>query len=713
MLLKSWRVKKLIAHRQRRSLEDLEDAQESYLANKKPLISTPRRLSWLSQNPYPEGSLLRRVDSSTTTQTKPLPLTIDTNYSSTSSLCSCECETKSFPDGCSLSKTSKPPVGVLYLPPGSPTQSGDAKAWQLIFSEPVSRASTSDISIAETKISSEINARLSAFDLLQALSIEPMNTDKTPTQGTRYVEELEMDDLLADVDQLIRETDEAFRAIGTALADPNAATQGWYNTPEPTTIIAHTPTIHPGALKNNTFRTSASTIQSPLSRSVAVSKNKNKRRKISPFSKKRKTNILSHAVKSAPLPPASTLSRWNLTDVTATMVDMFNGKMFRPEVDEMLTPGRMLRLKQELRTENERRVSIESFKSEEAECSTPTEPFHLEGLVSRIEMLRKESSCPIPPQPPPALSKSKRSVTLKGTLETAMEIHELQFPIPPQQPSTQKQSHSYSNSHIPQLPTIPEVSPLSFPLTPIEGSFQSPKQKSKLPPTLTHFHPQNFIDLPSTSFTLTSPIFRHGPIRLHHERFFALNRAQKSNYSLMDEVEGDGEEGNLDWTAFQVAILGTMDDGWENNEEVVKWDEKVCQDLSIFWTDLGFHDEHLGRMTKKEDLDSELEALEVNIGLDGPRINPARENLRIDNRRFKKAHDYESMMQGLQISEQGVGGSQYRYNMPPSPVVNLEGAANTRIADGDVVVPMRFNLEHDLGEFLNWEAMHSVCTPTP
>ncbi|KAH6664060.1 hypothetical protein B0J14DRAFT_552286 [Halenospora varia] len=521
-----------------------------------------------------------------------------------------------------------------------------------------------------------------------------------------------MDDLSADVDQLIRETDEAFRAVGTALADAKAATQGWYDTPEPPTIITRTPTIPRGVLKKS-FRTSVPAVKSPLSRSVSVSKNMNKRTKMSSFSKKRKTNILSWALKSVPPPLSNTPSRWALTDVTTNMVDVFSGKIFRTEVDEMLTPSRMLRLKQELRIENERRASIESFKSEATDGSTPTEPFHLEGLVSRIEMLGKKSPYPIPVLAPPALPKPKGSVPFEDKPETAMQIDDLQFPSPPQQLSaSRQQQRNRSNSRVPQLPTIPEVSPLSISLNPIQKSLLPSNSKSKRkpksslsPPTPTHFHPQNFIDLSSTPFTLTSPLFRHGPIRLDRECFYALNRARKSDSSLTNEDEGEGEEETFDWTAFQMAILGTMDDEFDEDEDEVEWDEKVREDLFTFWSDLRFNNEDLGRMTKKKDLNLDNEVTKIDIGLDDPRINLTHENLRSDNWRFNdQGQDYETMMQGLRISEQVVEAPvQYRYSMPPSPLVDLGvlRVRGMRNGDVDVVIPMGFNLGHDLGGFLN------------
>lgn len=152
-----------------------------------------------------------------------------------------------------------------------------------------------------------------------------------------------------------------------------------------------------------------------------------------------------------------------------------------------------------------------------------------------------------------------------------------------------------------------------------------------------------------------------------------------------------------------MAILGTMDDEFDEDEDEVEWDEKVREDLFTFWSDLRFNNEDLGRMTKKEDLNLDNEVREIDIGLDDPRINLTHENLRSDNWRFNdQGQDYETMMQGLRISEQVVEAPvQYGHSTPSSPLVDLGGAASARNADGDVdvVIPMGFNLGHDLGIF--------------
>ncbi|PSS08610.1 hypothetical protein M430DRAFT_61775, partial [Amorphotheca resinae ATCC 22711] len=87
------------------------------------------------------------------------------------------------------------------------------------------------------------------------------------------------------------------------------------------------------------------------------------------------------------------------------------------------------------------------------------------------------------------------------------------------------------------------------------------------------------IALSSTPFTLTSPLFRHGPIRLEQ---------RKKKSSLEKEA--------LDWTAFQIAILGTTDEDHEGSDEA-QLDEAELDDITLWFSDFGFG---VGRLVKEK-----------------------------------------------------------------------------------------------------------------
>ncbi|TVY84959.1 hypothetical protein LSUE1_G002717 [Lachnellula suecica] len=574
------RLKQFIAHRRRNSFDESDDViDEERSTGRKTSTNTPRRLSWLSQSPSTELATLRRASSTITTRSRPLPPVSSSASSSASSLCSCDCDPDPVSNGHSLSRPQPAPPSpeILYLPSLSSTKTvGDARAWRLIFSEPSSPSSPSGVPDRDLKDLSFANARVSTFDLLEALSMAP-DEDRTPTQSARNSEEADMD-ISHDVSQLIRETDEAFQAVGTALEDAKAATQGWYDTPQP----SQTPRVlsRPLILLKKNARSPVSLSKSPLARSVSVAKRKK------PI-QKRKMNVLSRALKPSPPPPANTPARWTLTDVTANVVDVFSGKMFRIEVDEMLTPGRLAKIKEENRIEVERKTSNESAQSTGTDGSTPTEPFHLESLSSRIDA-RLEQKPPSPDPAPPSPVSPEETESTSGKIANvrftgtstpprtskSMIIDDLTFPSPP------RQTRSRSNSRAaPLLPTIPEVSPLT--MMPIRVPTLSSKLPSvRLQPTESH------VLLPSTPFTLTSPNFRHGAIRV-----------ERTNKTAQVMSVGP-EESALDWTAFQMAISGTMDDMGTTHDADDEWeaDEAEIDDIMRWWDGFGFHG--FGRMVQ-------------------------------------------------------------------------------------------------------------------
>ena len=245
--------------------------------------------------------------------------------------------------------------------------------------------------------SSTTVAEGSTFDLLEALAIDPLDNNNTPTQSIKYTDEHEMGEISDNVEQLIRETDEAFKAVGTALADAKAVTSGWYDD-EDSMSLKRSFSVARGVLRKGP--------RSPMSRSMSITKPKKR-----PI--KRRTNLFGKAPPTVPPPPTNTPSRWTLTDVTSNVVDVFSGKIFRTEVDEMLTPDRMQQIKNDMRLEIERRASVESTRSVETAGSTPTEPFHLESLNSRIKAAEGKFPFPSPVLPPPAVPKSRRRIPSK------------------------------------------------------------------------------------------------------------------------------------------------------------------------------------------------------------------------------------------------------------------------------------------------------------
>jgi hypothetical protein len=90
-----------------------------------------------------------------------------------------------------------------------------------------------------------------------------------------------------------------------------------------------------------------------------------------------------------------------------------------------------------------------------------------------------------------------------------------------------------------------------------------------------------YITFPSTPFSLTSPLFRHGPIRVYRRR---------KCLSLKEEA--------VDWTSFQAAMLGIKDDNDDNNRDEAdcRLGEEELSDITSWFSELGLA---VGRMVKE------------------------------------------------------------------------------------------------------------------
>ncbi|KAJ5037408.1 uncharacterized protein L3040_007583 [Drepanopeziza brunnea f. sp. 'multigermtubi'] len=582
------RIKKFICQKDRmekpRSDFDNDDFTDNGLSP-----NTTQRLSWLSQTSSAETPLeVRRASSNITTRSNHFTPSSKTAHSSASSLCSCDCEANPASIEHSLFGVDPlpPHPEILYLPPlPSGHTTGDAKTWSLIFQEPSRRPLTkSELRFGRRTTSAAKFGPGSPFDVSGVLSADLLDDDKTPTQSLRYTGsdmENPPESVADSVEQLIRETDMAFQAVGTALADARAATEEWDKTGSP--LAPRSSSVARGLSKRQP-RPVISPLKTPVTRAMSVSRGKRSR-----FSRRKATFF----GKSNPRGPASsqnTPARWTLTDATTNMADLFSGKMFRTEVDEMLTPGRIQQLKD--KHESERKISIESAHSYETDSSTPTETFHVESLSSRITAAQQEYR-PVPSSvlPPPAVPRRGPRVSVQllpprsaimgkqnifSSSRDGMIFSDLPFPQhPPPIPTRAPRRSSASTRATPLLPTISEISPLHLPPKQFSFSASSAEWSQPSSPALT---PPTHIILPSTHYTLTSPLFRHGPIRL--ERLIRDRRASCPD----DAAEA------LDWTAFQMAISGTMQDGTHDTRDDSEWeaDEAEIDGIVDWYRGFGF-----------------------------------------------------------------------------------------------------------------------------
>jgi hypothetical protein len=476
------------------------------------------------------------------------------------------------------------------------------------------------------------------FDLMEALAIDPTDNDKAPTQSIQDEEDADADNNSLNVERLIRETAQAFEAVGRTLADAKAAT-----------TVTKTVLNPRGVSKNRT--------RSPISKSMSISK---ERRRIVD---NKRSHLFSRALGPGSSPTTDGSSRWTMmTDVTANMAEVFSGKMFRMEVDELLTPSRMQQLN-EVKTESEPRTSSDSTFSNETDANTPTDPFHLESLLSRSSTANPPPS-PSPVLPPPAVPKAKeplKEIKTKSAgranvvvKDTSMTFEDLHFPAPPRQ---------FRPSRAPSLlPTIPEVPPLI--LTPQHNSNEEISRIAQRQSEEAH----DYVSLSGTSFTLTCPLFQHGPIRMKRKPTAPL-------------------EEPLDWTAFQMAISGTMDERDEERDEVAEWnlDEAVLDDIVSWFSDLRIG---MGRIVKETP-----KRKRVKVYMKDGNMQKRSWRGTIGQALTIKGGLQESRVMGVKIAEDD--------SLPPSPMLNLTSPIPSK-----EVVPMGHNLEHDLGDFLSWETQH-------
>ncbi|SPO02134.1 uncharacterized protein DNG_04807 [Cephalotrichum gorgonifer] len=294
--------------------------------------------------------------------------------------------------------------------------------------------------------------------------------------------------------------------------------------------------------------------------------------------------------------------RWTFTE---NVTELFTGQLFkRMEAEETITPEQVdeFRRRRESaegekeetlgESEAERLLEEERKEREEEERwleglraaewprrendgdETPQEPFYLDHLSSAIEAMLASTAATSTPGVPAEESgfggaiQRDFSVSRKPMRKASLRKRPLRLPpstplpaipsipVPPRNPARQ-------GCRAP-MPTIPEVR-----VTPAGNP-----HPTLSPISLKATEDEDFVFLQSTPCTLTMPSFRHGPVRI-----------AKSDLGPVIDVDD-----TLDWTAFQMAILGAGDffcdspvfcSGSGSEEEEVVGLEAWCGDLEL------------------------------------------------------------------------------------------------------------------------------------
>ncbi|KAI4864989.1 hypothetical protein F4820DRAFT_312295 [Hypoxylon rubiginosum] len=567
----------------------------------------------------------------------------------------------------------------------------------------------------------------SNVDLIEALSLQTGNKESPTKRHLRRQDSLSS--LTDNIQQLIQEADEAFRAVGSALADVQISENQFKEsqfkelprlpTPDPSPILKPAPLISqnrmptpqpPALALTPSIRLPRRSIPATSSIKRKKSKKSKKVKPVKPMKPYRKPAIPKSAAKSGP--------RWTLSD---NVTDLFSGKFFHKiEVDEMLSPSQVeaYRLRRMSIMQSEK--STETLDTESSD--TPVEPFHLDDLPSRIGSagvnVNEDASTektPIAPTFEPvvrqdfALEERKEendAVELSAASsqmdigEAPMQYKNATFPTPPLRHAARFAARSQRTA----LPSIPESSVASAP-----PKVDLPGQNFEGSRNIVAN--SNYVFLQSAPCSITSPRFRHGPIRL-------------AKSDLIPDMKVGADEG-LDWTAFQMAISGGAGDWLSESDDTIRRKEAEEVDELVDWFgSLNFkstgglvtQDFEMPSPTSTTSGEDYSDVSYTEIERDNP-YSPHHQWQRLRRKAAAEGRQLDLDMSGLELDTSKMRfddeGKEYDCresyaSLPQSPMLDLRVI---RTPDGDDmdVVPMGYNLGHDLGDFLKWEAEHAYA----
>ncbi|EPE30723.1 hypothetical protein GLAREA_03690 [Glarea lozoyensis ATCC 20868] len=610
----------------------------------------------------------------------------------------------------------------------------------------------------------EEDTRVSILGLREGIT-RRLEETVVPQNSAR--QSLKMRMLLEDVEELIQVTDAALKEVEVALADAKAAPKLWRPTTPPIDISqgeGSSQRVLPAAAQSSLAIPEVAA-QKPLKatqtlrRSTALSSKHHSKKSIEKKQKK-ESSVLKNLQRSRARSSERRLSKWTLTEFTTSIADAFKlkglGKKYRGiEGEKTLTPERIKEIRQAAVSKDTARNSADSTRSNSsARSDTPTDPFHLEELASRLDanLERRTSESRQQKLYSDIQSLIDELEVVRGPDEaTPTEDHELLLPLTTEAPllpaHLRTNIHKESNSMNMVLPTIGELSPFNFSTTrfPYGTPSQSPtvatgsgaaskfiNKKTPLPQ-----NDQKNTYLPSTLYTRLSPQFLQGPIQISNSSIKA-RRLEKSYSPLHTMWE---QEEPVDWNAFQMATLGNS---LPANESKSEEDEDTKEDLCEWWEALAVGPP--GKLVKGQDKDKPEAKSSASSGiLEVDEI--ARGDMDKDAKQraeayFRELQELSSTMaksasplrgQSRQrkprpfdlghhnrreldsTSTTAINSPETPGSLPPSPMFDLAAAGETSKSGKveEARVPMGFNLGHDLGDYLNWEARHVPAEDNP
>ncbi|KAF6829797.1 hypothetical protein CPLU01_07755 [Colletotrichum plurivorum] len=682
----SFSIRRLISPRRSQTADERRHSGDSTTSDDLSIFKSRRKQqkskSWAparhasnikARRPSREEFLVRRTQSIKRMPSEVVPLPEGSPHSSSSSLCSGEGHT----DTASVNSKSESLCSSRVSRPSAPKRLADRRHLCLsplqTKQDDIPRNASPE---AVLKALEAGHANLSDHPALRDTSTPPA----TPEDET-------MDGWSLNVQQLIRETDAAFKAVGTAIEDAKIAVSAFPMSLETSRPRASTAPSLPRLESPIPWvkESSSANCTPPLpppTRTLSGSSSSRPRRKKSKKAKRSK----SRSKKGA---------RWQLGEDVA---DILSGQFFRKmEVNELLSPDHLQALR--AGREAQARMSSDTMRTFDTDGSeTPVEPFHLQDLPSRIGAagvgIVEESSVQRKPtikETPPRANMLPAALSKKAS--GATEVDDEKAPPPP----AKNPLRFAPRPQAPLLPTIPEV----VVTAPDTLAYTNTNQKQSTR-TFAPVDEDDFIFFQSTNYTMTQPCFRHGAIR------FPKSEVVKGMKFDPDDT--------LDWTAFQMAILGGAGDLFSDPSDFSQRSEaEEIADLIDWFEDFGF-DNH-----------GQLEPTSAGASPSSTAYSPSSSVSTDINLPIPVEYEYPSgfwnegqlntskfLTTGCGIQRWTVEGRPKRYNresiesLPPSPMMDL---VMMRGSDGEPeVVPMGYNLGHDLGDFLRWEAENVYAT---
>ncbi|RYP34856.1 hypothetical protein DL767_004081 [Monosporascus sp. MG133] len=667
------------------------------------------------------------------------PLPTETRRSSASSLCDCAHNAHLAPRSIALRRSclcalpSKNDPSEEFLQVSSATTYKDDGLPPQRSPESCHAKSPSRVRCNEEAVTSD-----SSSDLGETLFSQPEERARRSTEqlGTRVSRE----EYSQNIRKLIQEADEAFRQVGSAIDEVRLVQYSHGdNTPRTSTFGEEAPmtssfTERPGPptpdispiLKSPLRQKSQPRLATPAPTAPARSPSKPKRKK------SKKGTKLPKPVKplrkpAMAKPVIKTVPRWTLTENVA---ELFTGRLFnKVEVDEMLTEAQLEEYKRRRMSQLKTQQMNDTSKSDTESVDTPIEPFHLDDLPSRIGSAGVKLTAEAPAEdkaastffddtesPNFSVERDRDELFLAPLpsenvrTEAGPAVSREAHPVPPKK---SLKSLMAGRRQPPGLPSIPE--------TPLISSSDDEPFLGRQPGNVQEsVADSDYVYLQSSPCTVTVPTFKHGPIR------FAKS-------DLIPEPSLGGADDGLDWTAFQMAILGGAGD-WnsESDDTIRRRTAEEIEELVDWWESWGFGGTGglVGEEPEASSPTSTVSAGEFSdisyndIQEDNPysahhrwqtlRQQAAAQGLGLPGPKPSSADEYQAPS-ARTYAGAGADPVQLRKwadresiaSLPQSPMLDLRVI---RSANDDVdIVPMGYNLGHDLGDFLRWEAEHAYA----